>query len=48
MPRFTTLLGRSSIAARRAITFLSSWGSGGSVLNGIRSSPERAGLYVVP
>ena len=44
MPRFTTLLGRSSIAARRAMTLRSSRGRGGKVFTGMRTSPDSAGL----
>ena len=42
MPRFTVLSGRSSIAARRAMTFRSVSSSGGTVLRTRRSSPLSA------
>ena len=48
MPRFTTLSGRSSIAARRAMTFRSVSSSGGTVLRTRRSSPLNAAEYGVP
>src|SRR6266536_6312721 len=47
-PRFTTPPGRSSMAARRAMIFLSSSGRGGSIFVGMRTSPESAGLYGIP
>jgi len=48
MPRFTTALGRNSIAARRAMTFRSDIPSGGIEDSGTRSSPLIAGEYGVP
>ena len=42
IPRFTTLLGRSSMAARRAMTFRSDSSSGAIELRTRRSSPLNA------
>lgn len=40
-PKFTTAPGRSSMAARRAMTFRASSGSGASASAGARNSPVR-------
>ena len=48
MPRLTTALGRSSIAARRAITLRTDSSSGGTDDSGTRSSPLMAAEYCVP
>ena len=48
MPRLTTELGRSSMAARRAITLRTDSASGGTEDSGTRNSPLIAGEYCVP
>ncbi len=45
MPRLTTLLGRSSSAARRAMILRSDIAIGGTCEAGTRISPEKAALY---
>jgi hypothetical protein len=44
MPRLTMLFGRSSIAARRAMTLRSESAIGSIELSGTRTSEENAGL----
>ena len=45
MPRLTTLLGRNSSAARRAMILRTDMGVAGTCDEGTRISPENAALY---